>query len=237
MPLSDAKALTFDVFGTTVDWHGSIVSEAARIGGRAGVAADWPALANAWRSKYRPFMDRVRNNELPWMKFEALHRLSLDETLAEMGIDGFSERDRDELNGVWEHLRPWPDAVDGLLRLRSRYLVAPLSNGHMALLARMAKHGGLPWDCILSAELAHAYKPDPAVYRMAADLLDLELSDIVMVAAHTYDLEAAGSLGMGTVLVRRPDEFGPAGPPQPVRDEGFDLVVDGFTELADALGA
>ncbi|MGH2819709.1 MAG: haloacid dehalogenase type II [Actinomycetota bacterium] len=231
------QALTFDVFGTTVDWHRSVAKEAARIGTRAGIEADWPALTNSWRGKYRPFMDRVRNGALPWMKFDALHLLSLEEVLDEFAIDGFSEADKAELNSSWQRLDPWPDTVAGLGRLRARYIVAALSNGNLGLLTRMAKHAGLPWDCILSAEMAHAYKPDPAVYALAADLLDVEPSEILMVAAHDYDLDAARSSGMGTAYVRRPREFGDAGKPEPQRLEGYDLVVGSFEELADALGA
>lgn len=231
------QALTFDVFGTTVDWHTSVAAEAARIGARRGVEADWAVFATAWRSKYRPFMDRVRNHELPWMKFDALHRLSLEEVLEELGIEGLTGPDQDELNEVWQRLRAWPDAVAGLSRLRSRYLVAALSNGNLGQLTRMAKHAALPWDCILSAELARAYKPDPAVYRLASDLLDLEPFEIMMVAAHTYDLDGARSAGMRTAFVKRPDEFGTTRRQEPENLDGFDVVVGSFTELADALGA
>src|SRR5437588_8586347 len=166
------RALTFDVFGTVVDWRGSLIAEGERLNRAKGLAVDWAAFADAWRGQYGPSMDRVRRGELPWTGLDALHRMALDRLLVDFGIDGLTEAEKADLNRVWHRLDPWPDSVAGLARLRERFVVATLSNGSVALLVDIAKRAGLTWDCILSAELARAYKPDPLVYRTAAALLD-----------------------------------------------------------------
>jgi 2-haloacid dehalogenase len=233
----DVAALTFDVFGTVVDWRGSIIAEGATLGRAKDLDVDWGSFADRWRRKYRPSMNRVRLGEIPWTNLDALHRGSLDELLAELGIDALSEAEKDDLTRAWHRLQPWPDAVPGLTRLRTRYVLSPLSNGNVALLTNMAKRAGLPWDCILSAELAHAYKPDPAVYQMAADLLGLAPGAVMMVAAHVGDLRAARAAGLRTAYVPRPREWGPDGPPVEPPDASFDIVAEDFEDLAAKLEA
>ena len=224
------KALIFDVFGTVVDWRGSVIRELEELGRSKGLDADWPVFADAWRGRYAPSMDRVRNGELPWTRLDDLHRASLDELLEEFGIEDLSEDEKDNLNRVWHRLDPWPDAVEGLTRLEKRYIIAPLSNGNVALLTNMAKRARLPWDLILSAELVRHYKPDPETYLSAPDLLDIRPEEVMMVAAHVNDLQAAREHGLLTAYVPRPLEFGPgagADPPDP----SFDLVAEDFIEL------
>ncbi len=239
--LAGVKALAFDVFGTVVDWRGTIIREGAEWNREKGLDVDWSRFADAWRGRYRPSMDRVMRGELPWTGLDALHRLALDDLLAEFGVAGLKEADKDRLNRVWHRLDPWPDAVAGLARLKARFILATLSNGNVALLVNMAKRAGLPWDCILSAELARAYKPDPAVYRMAADLLGLRPHEVMMVAAHPDDLRAARAQGLRTAFVPRPLEFGPAPggspAPDPTPDSNFDVVAADFLDLARRLGA
>ena len=180
-------------------------------------------------------MNRVRQGELPWQNIDALHRRILDGLLEAFNIVGLSEADKDHLNRVWHRLKPWPDAVSGLQRLRKRYIIATLSNGNVALLTNMAKFAGLPWDCILSAELTGHYKPDPEVYETAAALLGLSPNEVMMVAAHPGDLRASQAVGFQTALVPRPLEHGP-GRTQGVNADPSDLVANDFNELADLLG-
>ena len=235
MAFSDVKALTFDVFGTVVDWRSTIVREGQILGEQKGLDVDWTRFADAWRGGYGPSMNRVRTGELPWTKIDDLHRMILDGLLGEFGIEGLTEDERDHFNRVWHRLDPWPDAVGGLQRLGSRFVVATLSNGNMSLLTHMAKHAGLPWDCILSAELARHYKRDPEVYRMAAEMLSLEPAQVMMVAAHKGDLEAAAGVGFRTGFVHRPMEHGPGGRQEAVASSEFDVVARDFHDLADQL--
>lgn len=230
------KALTFDIFGTVVDWYGTIVREGQSWGAAKGITIDWGQFALDWRAGYQPAMARVRRGELPWLIIDQLHRLILDELLVQYNITGLSEDEKDHWNRVWHRLTPWPDAVAGLQRLKQGYIIATLSNGNMALLTNMAKQGGLPWDCILSAELFHHYKPDPEVYQGAADLLGLPPSQVLMVAAHQGDLRAAQAVGLKTAFVPRPLESGPTQRPDPTVDPSFDLVATDFADLADQLG-
>ena len=234
--LKEVRALVFDVFGTVVDWRGSIIGEGRALGRAKGLKADWEAFADAWRAGYAPAMDRVRRGELPWASIDVLHRMILAQVLAKFGIDGFTEDEKDEFNRVWHRLKPWPDSVKGLARLRKRYTVATLSNGNMALLVNMAKHGGLPWDCVLSAELFHHYKPDREVYLGAARLLGLRPRELMMVAAHKSDLDAAAAAGLRTAFVQRPKEFGEAAKKDLTPEKRFDLNVKDFGELAAKLG-
>jgi 2-haloacid dehalogenase len=232
---SEVKALTFDVFGTVVDWYSSIVAEGEKFGDTHGIDIDWTQFALKWRAGYGPAMNKVRHGELPWQNIDALHRLILNDLLDEFEIVDLSEAEKDHLNRVWHRLKPWPDAVNGLRRLRKRYIIATLSNGNIALLTNMAKFGELPWDCILSAELTHHYKPDPEVYETAAALLGLVPSEVMMVAAHPGDLRASQAVGFQTALVPRPLEYGP-GRVQEVTAHPSDLVASDFNELADLLG-
>ena len=232
---SEIKALTFDVFGTVVDWYSSIVAEGEKFGDTHGIDIDWMQFVLKWRAGYGPAMNKVRHGELPWLNIDALHRLILDDLLDEFNITDLGESDKDYLNRVWHRLKPWPDAVNGLTRLRRKYIIATLSNGNVALLTNMAKFGGLPWDCILSAELTGHYKPDPEVYETAATLLGLQPNEVMMVAAHPGDLRASQAVGFQTALVPRPLEYGP-GRVQEVTAHPSDLVASDFNELADLLG-
>lgn len=229
------KALTFDVFGTVVDWRSSIARECESLGEAKGFRCDWEAFADAWRAGYRPAMDKVEKGELPWLNIDSLHRLILDELLIRFGIFGLSEKEVDTLNRAWHRLLPWPDSIPGLGRLRSRYVLATLSNGNMALLVNMAKHAELPWDCILSAELAGHYKPAPEAYHMAARYLGLRPDEIMMVAAHASDLRAATRQGFRTAYISRPLEYGPNRPVEPVPEGEVDMVASDLLGLADLL--
>ncbi len=224
------KALVFDVFGTVVDWRTSIVLEGEDLGRKKNLDVNWAAFADAWRSRYAPSMERVRSGKIPWTKLDDLHRASLEELLREFGVEGLSEQEKDHLNRVWHRLDPWPDAVEGLTRLKSRYVIAPLSNGNVALLVNLAKRAGLPWDLILSAELVRHYKPDPETYLMAPELLSLHPDQVMMVAAHPDDLHAARENGLKTAYVPRPLEFGPGKEAKPPHSS-FDLVASDFIEL------
>jgi 2-haloacid dehalogenase len=227
MTISDVKALTFDVFGTVVDYRGTIIREGERLNRTKGFHVDWAQFADAWRARYRPSMDRVMRGELPWTNLDSLHRLSLDELLLEFAIsDRMTEAEKDHLNRVWHRLQPWPEAIPGLTHLRKHFVLATLSNGNVSLLVNMAKYSALPWDCILSAELAQAYKPDPRSYQMAVNLLGLQRHEVMMVAAHQEDLRAAQAQVMQAAFVPLPSplyalpspaHFPP--PPAPPRSE------------------
>lgn len=237
MDISQIKALTFDIFGTVTDWRTSVALEGEVLGRARGIEADWTRFADEWRGGYEPAMRRVRLGELPWANIDVLHRMILDELLDRFSVRGLSEDEKDNLNQAWHRLMPWPDAVEGVQRLKRKYVVAALSNGNMALLTNMAKNAGLPWDCILSAELAKHYKPDPEVYQTAAELLGLKTEQVLMVAAHKHDLAGAKSAGMKTAFIARPLEFGPDNVPDTDPDPAFDLYATDFLQLADILGA
>jgi 2-haloacid dehalogenase len=230
------KALVFDTFGTVVDYRTTIINEGETLGKARALAVDWAKFADAWRGAYAPAMDRVRKGDLPWTKLDALHRMMLDKVLADFGVKGLSEADIDNLNRVWHRLKPWPDAVSGLTRLKKKFIIAPLSNGNVSLMTNMAKHAGLPWDLILGAELARHYKPDKEVYLTGAELLSLAPRDMMMVAAHQNDLRAAHALGFRTAFVPRPQE-GPNGERNFTPDPLFDVVAPDFNALASAMGA
>jgi 2-haloacid dehalogenase len=233
--ISSIKALTFDVFGTVVDWRGSLIKEGRRFGRSRSLRVDWGKFAEAWRAGYRPAMDRVGRGELPWMNLDAIHRMLLNDLLTEFNIAGLTEGDKDHLNRVWHRLKPWPDSVSGLKRLRKRFTIATLSNGNVALLTNMAKNAGLPWDCILSSELARHYKPDPIVYETAARLLGLEPGQVMMVAAHQEDLRAAKRVGFKAAFVARPLEHGPDRKPDLTPDPSFDFAAKDLNDLASHL--
>lgn len=231
------QALVFDVFGTVVDWRGTIVREGAALSQRLGLAVDWPALADAWRAGYQPAMQRVARGELPWTNLDGLHRLLLDELLPRFGLQALDETGRDTLNRVWHRLDPWPDAVEGLQALKRRFVISTLSNGNVALLVNMARRAGLPWDCVLSAELIGHYKPDPRVYQRAAALLGHAPDQVLMVAAHPSDLMAARRAGLRTAYIPRPLERGEGGWMEPTEGCRFDWQADSFVALARQLGA
>jgi 2-haloacid dehalogenase len=234
---ASVKALVFDTFGTVVDWRSSVTQEVEALAKRKGLTVDGAKFADAWRAGYAPSMNRVRTGAMPWTKLDGLHRMILDRLLVDFGITGLSETETDALNRAWHRLRPWPDAVAGLTRLKKRFTIAPLSNGNISLMTDLAKHSGLPWDCILGAELVRHYKPDREVYQSAADLLDLTPAEVMMVAAHSGDLRAAKGVGLRTAFVVRPLEFGPNGKPDLKADSGVDLSAKDFNDLADQLGA
>lgn len=235
------RALAFDIFGTVVDWRGSIVREGEALSAAKGLSVDWPAFADAWRAGYQPAMQRARSGEIPWTNIDGLHRVILDALIPRFGLEAFSEPEREHLNRVWHRLAPWPDTLAGLRRLKSHFVISTLSNGNIALLVNMAKRARLPWDCVLSAEIMQHYKPDPEVYQGAARLLGVERRELLMVAAHPSDLRGAASAGLRTALVHRPLEYGPnptgTPPPDALPDDRFDLVASDFVDLAQRLGA
>jgi 2-haloacid dehalogenase len=236
MALDNIAALTFDVFGTVVDWRGSLVREGEALGRRKQMTADWGKFADAWRGQYQPALEEVRSGRQAWTRLDDLHRASLDRLLPEFGLDGLDEAEREDLNLAWHRLDPWPDSVAGLTRLKRRFILATLSNGNIRLLVDMAKRAGLPWDAILGAEPTRAYKPLPGAYLGSADLLCLPPSRCMLVAAHYSDLLAAQSHGFRTCYVWRRAEFGPRPKDDLPVQHGLDLVVEDFNELADRLG-
>jgi 2-haloacid dehalogenase len=231
-------ALLFDVFGTCVDWRSGVAREGEALGRRLGISGvDWFAVADAWRDQYQPQMETVRGGKRAWVTLDVLHREALDTVLAAFGLEDVPAAERDELTLAWHRLDPWPDVVEGLTRLKSRSIIAPCSNGHIALMVTMAKRAGLPWDAILGAEIARAYKPQPSVYLRSAEALGLEPGAVMMVAAHPNDLVAAAGCGLRTAYVPRAAEFGPAGAGDLAPEQEFDLVADDFRDLAARLGA
>jgi len=236
-PVAGPRALVFDVFGTVVDWRTSVAMEVQELAKRKGLTVDAAKFADAWRAGYGPSMNRVRTGELPWTKLDRLHRMTLDRILVDFKIAGLTEAETDALNRAWHRLRPWPDAVAGLTRLKKKFIIAPLSNGNISLMTDMAKHAGLPWDCILGAELVRHYKPDREVYQSAADILDLRPADVMMVAAHLGDLRAAKAVGLRTAFVARPLEYGPEGKPDLKGDASVEMSAKDFNDLAAQLGA
>jgi len=229
------RALAFDVFGTVVDWRSSVIRELGDFGRRNGVSADWPRFADDWRAGYVPAMDRVRRGELPWTRLDDLHRGRLVELLEGTGIT-VSDSEIDELNRAWHRLDPWPDAVAGLTRLKQRFVITTLSNGNVSLLTNMAKRAGLPWDCVLSAEIFGHYKPDREAYLGCAEILDVAPGELMLVAAHPSDLRGARRAGLATAFVHRPLEQGPDRAPARPADGEFDVMADDFHDLADRLG-
>jgi 2-haloacid dehalogenase len=227
--------LAFDIFGTTVDWYTGVATQAVEVAADAGVELDGAELASAWRARYLPSMNKVRTGELPWTVLDDLHRESLDELLAERGVN-LDEAARARLVRAWHRLPAWPDASEGLARLRENYILAATSNGGYALLTNLIKAAGLPFDCIISAELARHYKPDPEVYLTVAGLLDVAPADVLMVACHNWDLVGARSAGLRTAFVERPLEKGPLHPADKPGEIEVDLTASSFTELATILG-
>jgi 2-haloacid dehalogenase len=233
--MKDVKAFVFDVFGTLVDWRSGVAREAAPFLQRHGRSAqEADAFADAWRARYQPAMEKIRNSERPFVKLDVLHRENLEQVLAAFGIDRehVPSSELDELNLAWHRLDPWPDTVEGLHRLKSRYIIAPLSNGNIRLMIDMAKHGGLPWDAILGAEVARAYKPMPEAYMRTAEVLALSPDKVCMVAAHNSDLAAAQKCGFATAFIARPYEHG-AAQTADLKPEGqWDWAADNLVDLA-----
>jgi len=229
---SHPKILAFDVFGTVVDWHSSIAREVRAL--RPEV--DGEAFALAWRAGYQPAMHRVMSGELGWTLIDDLHRLILDQILGQFGLADLTEAEKQYMNKAWHRLDPWPDVVAGLTRLKSRFMICTLSNGNIGLLADMAKQGGLPWDCILSAEVFRAYKPDPATYLGVAKVFDVPPAQVMLVAAHQDDLAAARACGLQTAYIERPSEFGAAQPKDISPRPDNTRHARDFLALADQLG-
>ena len=230
------KALFFDVFGTLVDWRGSIAREAEALLKPKGVALDYPAFADAWRGEYQGAMEEVRAGRIAFCKLDVLHRRNLELTLKRFGVADLSEDDKRKLNLAWHRLDAWPDVARGLTRLKRNYLLAPVSNGNISLMVDLARRNDFPWDAILGAEIAGDYKPKPRVYLAAAAAFDLGPEACIMVAAHSSDLAAAAALGLRTAHVARPNEHGP-GRGEAAPTVAVDIAVKDLEELAAKLGA
>jgi 2-haloacid dehalogenase len=233
----EIRALTCDTYGTLVDWRGSILDELRTLGRSRGITRDWESFLDDWKSAYRPGMDKVNRGEWPWTTIDVIYRRRLDEVLWAHAITGLGEVDLEHLNRVWWRLRPWPDTVAGLTRLRRRYVISPLSNASFAGMVYLARFAGLPWDCILTAENARRYKPAPEVYLTAIELLGVAPGEVMMVAAHNYDLAAARAHGMRTAFIPRPAEYGPGQTSDLAPESDWDVVARDMEDLAYSLGA
>jgi 2-haloacid dehalogenase len=233
--MTDIRAILFDTFGTLVDWRSSLIADLSAYGAGRGVTAVWPALVDAWRAAYKPSMDRVRRGELPWTKLDTLHRASLDALVAQFGITGLSEADLQHINLGWHRLEPWPDVVDGMLRLHRRFILGPLSNGNLSLLVDLARNAGLPFDAIFGSDVFGHFKPDPETYLGACALLSLEPAQVMLCAAHNDDLAVAQSLGLRTAFVARPTEYGPLQSRDFTATGAWDYAVPDLGALASHL--
>ncbi len=233
---SGVKALVFDVFGTVVDWHGSVAREVRALAKEKGLRVNAVKFAKAWRAGYRPAMDRVLRGEAPFEKIDVIHRAILEDVLKQFKVTTLTEEEKAHLNLVWHRLKPWPDTVRGLKRLKSKHIIATLSNGNTSLLVNMAKHAGLPWDTVFSSDTFKLFKPDPGMYLGAAGALDLRPEEVMMVAAHKPDLRAAAKCGLKTAFVKRPLEHGHGGTPDLASEAEFTVNADSFIDLADQLG-
>jgi 2-haloacid dehalogenase len=236
---NEVGALVFDVFGTVVDWRSSVIKAGEKLGRELGLSVDWPSFAEEWRRVgYHQQIAKIRSGEAPYETTDVFMRRKLEELIPKYGITGLSEAQVDWLHKVWHRLDPWPDSVEGLTRLKKKFVIGTLSNGNVALLTNMAKYGGLPWDAIFSAELVERFKPDPAMYQSSARFTGLPIGQVVMGAAHLNDLYAAKAQGMKTAFVRRPNEWGPNGQQEGEPDrERIDVVATDFVDLARQLGA
>jgi len=230
------EAIIFDVFGSVVDWRTSVIEGLTEFGASRGIAADWPAVAGAWRGLYQPSMQRVRSGAAPWTRLDDLHRESLAELVRTFAIGGLTDADLDHLSRLWHRLRPWPDSVAGLSRLKARYLVGPLSNGNFSLMVRLARYAELPWSFVLGSDLFRHYKPDPETYLGAAALLDIRPDQLMLAAAHNGDLAAARKVGLRTGFFPRPTEHGPGQTTDLAATEAWDVVARDIEDLAERLG-
>ena len=229
-------AIVFDTFGTVVDWRSSLIADLSGFGSGRGITADWAALVDAWRAAYHPSMDRVRKGELPWTRLDDLHRASLNQLVRDFGIQGLSEDDLVHINLGWHRLHAWPDAVPGLTRLKSRFIIGPLSNGNVSLLLNMAKFAGIPWDMIFGSDLFGHFKPDPETYLGVARMLNLRPDQVMMGAAHNGDLAAARSCGLLTAFFPRPQEYGPHQKRDYAAEQDWDIVATDIADMAGKLG-
>lgn len=235
--VEQTRVIVFDTFGTVVDWRGSIIRDLTAWGEEEGVSTDWAKFADAWRGEYEPEMNRVRSGEIAWTKLDDLHAHALSGLLERFDLHGLSAKQFRHINHVWHRLDSWPDSVSGLMRLKRKFAIGPLSNGNVALLLNMAKHAGLPWDNIFSCELFRHYKPHPDTYLGVARLMDLDPAEVMMCAAHNYDLAAARKAGLATAFVPRPAEFGPGQTTDLAPQEDWDVVAADFNDLAAQMGA
>jgi 2-haloacid dehalogenase len=233
---ASVRALFFDVFGSMVDWRRSVAREAEKILELLGYKLDWLAFADAWRGEYQPGMEEVRSGRQPFAKLDVLHRRNLERLLPRFGLQNLSDEVLDDLTLVWHRLDAWPDVPAALARLKRKFWLAPVSNGNISLMVDLARRNNFPWDAILGAEVAHDFKPKPAVYLAACAAFDLEPGECMMVAAHSNDLAAAAKLGLRTAHTARPDEYGPnTGEPAPMVK--VDFAAKDLADLADKLGA
>ena len=233
------RAVLFDTFGTVVDWRTGVAREVAAFATAHGRDVDADAFADHWRALYQPAMDAIRSGQRSFTKLDTLHRENLDEALRHYGIDpeGLPRQTLEELNKSWHRLPPWPDSVQGLARIRRRYIVGPLSNGNTSLLLDMARNAGLPWDVIIGSDMTRTYKPLPQAYLRTAEFLDLTPGEVMLAAAHNSDLLAARESGLATAFVGRPTEYGPGQVADLAPEGDWDLAASRITELADQLGA
>ncbi len=237
--MSEIKALVHDVFGTVVDWRGAVTADGETLGTKKGISGvDWQQFADEWRGLYAPSMNKVRTGELPWTNLDALHRMALDQLLDKFSIAGkLNEDDKIWFNLTWHRLRPWPDSVPGLTRIKTKFIIATLSNGTVRLLTDMAKHCGLPWDTVLASDIAKAYKPDAGMYQSAIELLGSgDPAAVMMTAAHNNDLVAASKHGMKTAYINRPYEKGNKQDRDFKAEHDFTYVATSFEDLATQLG-
>jgi 2-haloacid dehalogenase len=236
--LADVRACVFDTFGTVVDWRSSVIAEATGWGKAKGLNINWVEFTDRWRIAYGPAMDKVRKGEIPWINLDNLDLMILDDLLKQYKIEGLSEEERLDWAHVWRRLKPWPDSVQGLTRLKKQYIISPLSNGNVAMMTHLAKFGGLPWDLVLGSDLVRHYKPDREMYLSVPFYLDLKPAQVMMCAAHVNDLRAAHSHGLRTGFIYRPNEYGggPAGVPDTARPGDFDVVSTNIIDLAEQIG-
>jgi 2-haloacid dehalogenase len=230
------QALLFDVQGTATDFVSTVCGEAQRISAGRCPGVDWPDVVRRWRGGYFAALDAARGRQKGWVSVHSVYRDALDPVLEECGIVGLSDAEREELTLAWQRLKPWPDAVPALRRLKAEFTLATLSNADVSAVVNISKRAGLPWDAIFAAEMAGVFKPDPAIYRMAATYLGLEPAEIMMVASHKYDIRAAGGLGFRTAFVARPLEFGVDGEVDVAYSDEFDINASDFLDLAEQLG-
>ncbi len=229
------KAILFDVFGTTVDWRSSIIAALERFGSDNGLSSDWEDTADRWRAGFRDLQGRITQGEREWITMDQIHREVLGGLLRELGAPDLPESEVAHLNRAWRRLKPWADTVEGLALMKRKHIIGTLSNGNLSMLVSLSKRGGLPWDCVLSTGMFGSYKPNPQVYLGAVRILDAEPEEVMMVAAHAYDVDGARASGLRTAYVFRPDEFGPGKGENPGDTSRFDMSVSSFVELAERL--
>lgn len=233
--MNTLQALIFDVQGTVTDFRSSIAQQALAIAGARAPGVDWGRFVDDWRGKYRPALDDILCGRRPWSSVDRLYRSALDEVIETYDVGFLNPEERERINFAWQAIAPWPDAVQGLNRLKARFKIATLSNADVSAVVNISKVGELPWDAIFAAEMVGTFKPDPRTYEMALRYLGVAAGDAMMVACHKYDLLAAGDLGMKTAFVARPLEFGPQANVDTAFDERFDINARDFLDLADQL--